>query len=160
VTIQQEDQYIHELLPEIAAQPTGYDMHDYEFPLYVEIVLPIVKRLESENLAVAQDKNHPYFLTITHKGRQIAGAPSGYLGFLQREKHRLRIEDKRAARSASGSWLSGIAGILGAILAAYSLFSSSQDTKHLNTKLEAQDKRIQNLEMQIQRHKQYHKDSR
>jgi hypothetical protein len=150
MTPQQEDQYIHDLLPKLARH-VAYNISELEQASKdVRVLVPVAQRLQAEGLVTVAQPGSTLYVSITPKGRQIVQQPGGYLGSLQQEQQRQLKEDQRAGRSAWGSWVSGIAAILALLYSVWSTQSSSTDLAELKDEVAAQAARLRALESAAQ----------
>jgi hypothetical protein len=133
MTNEQESAYIHALLDLMKDRRDGYYIGD-EGPLQLGFdsldSYALMRRLESEGLAT---NNYATNMLITPIGLQIARGEGGYKGHLERQAQEQRRKDQRESRSALGSFLSGWAGVVGLLIAAYTLWDSHQNSSELDT---------------------------
>lgn len=156
MTTQQEATCINELLPQMAQRPSSFNISQANWQGTVpnrQELHGLAHRLVAEGLAVYITEESKYRLSITPVGKEVAEGNNGYLGHLARQAQQQRVEERRAERSANGSWISGIAAALGIGLSIYSLYSGAQDAGELKAQIAAQARRIQALEIQLKQHK-------
>jgi hypothetical protein len=141
MTTQEEDQYIHELLPEMAQKATGYDISGGG-AFYPDELLPVVNRLETEGLALPT--NYKYSLTITPKGKRIAEIPGGYIAYLKQQEKDAFWERFRANATVWATIISALAAVVSIGIAIW--LNNSLDKT--NAEVDILIKRVQALEAQ------------
>jgi hypothetical protein len=158
MTIQEEAQYIHDLLPVLLREPIDYDLAEYEFPADMDIMEVITNRLEEESIIRVPNSKNPFFLTLTTAGKRIAERPGGYLGYLaeqeqqqvrqqeaQAEKDRLeRAADKATVSAAQAAWVAAVFSLLSIAISIFALYQTSQlgEAQRQITTLQKQVKRL------------------
>lgn len=139
---EEEAGHIHGLLDLMKDRPSGYYIADEgaaKLDFDDRYSYALMRRLESEGLA---KENYATNMLITPLGLQIARGPGGYQGHLARQAQEQQRKDQREARSALGSFLSGWAGVVGLLIAGYTLWDSHQNS----SELDALRKQIHQLE--------------
>lgn len=133
MTNEQEIAYIHGLLDLMKDRRDGYYVADEGAPQLgfdEQDSFALMQRLKSEGLATT---NYATNMLLTPLGAQIARGEGGYQGHLIRQAQEQRRKDQRESRSALGSLLSGCAGVVGLLIAAYTLWDSHQNSSELDT---------------------------
>jgi uncharacterized protein involved in type VI secretion and phage assembly len=159
MTTQQEAEYINRLLPKMAEYPGGFSINDLDEQPATRTrrheLASLARRLADEGIARPVNPDTTFRLALTPLGKKVAEGENGYLGYLARQEQQDRLEDRRAERSANGSWISGIAAAVGIALSIYSIHSGSQDSGALKIQIETQARRIRALEIQLQHNQQH-----
>lgn len=133
MTNEQETQYIHQLLDLMKDRPHGYFVADdgiqalgygyKEYPV-------LMRRLEEENLATV---NYATSMILTSHGTTIARGPGGYNGYQAAQQQQQQRKSTQEARSATGSYVGGIAGVIAAGIAAFALWDSHQTSGEVDS---------------------------
>jgi hypothetical protein len=103
----------------------------------------IFDRLLNEGL-LESNANFASLVHLTALGRTIAAAPNGYIEYLRQKQSTETRTQHNEDRSALGSFLSGVAGVAGLFISAFSFWQSCQTSNSLDkTEAEVQILRAQ-----------------
>jgi hypothetical protein len=131
LTEAQEKVYIHGLLPRLLDPDNSVlvteDLAKAGYP--PKEFGPVMERLETEGLA---KRSYAATVILTTLGRQVARNPGGYTAHLRQLRWQTRVKTIHEALGAYGSIFSAAAGIVGVVIACYSLRDSRQATSELD----------------------------
>lgn len=149
MNLEEENQYIQQVLPIMANKPNGLYLgeEDYAIPkngVDTGDYIGIARRLVNEGLATTNGA--ALYLAITTKGKQIAERPNGYLGYLREQEKRLHTEESRAKKNVAGTFGSFIVAGLALLFTLCTYFATNQDTSALEKKVQALELRLKALE--------------
>jgi hypothetical protein len=132
MTNDEETNYIHGLLDLMKDRPNGFFVADEGMPKLgfgQGDYSALMRRLEEEKLATP---NYATNMVITAQGLQIAREPGGYKAYLKKQQQSQFSKSIQEALGAYGSIISGVAGVVGVLIAGASLIDSHQTASELD----------------------------
>jgi hypothetical protein len=170
MTLQEEEDIIHQILEQML---NNLDRVSYlpdmlvlvGYADYRKYLAPILTRLKTDDLAIEPNPTgNSYVIRPTAKGLNIARHPGGYKVYsaektlIEQRENLAKIEKDKIEREAAlatisankAAWFSGAVAAVTIVVSLVSSFLFNNSLDKTNAQVEAQAKRIQALEVQLQ----------